>query len=196
MSKFLYILDNGHGNNTYIKGINAYRKSKVWNDGTRLLEFEFTRNVVKYLSFMLRQENIDCNILVPEQIDIFLTERCRRANVLSTTKSSLLISIHSNYFTDEKVSGFETHYYSEKGKGFAQTFQDQLQILGNNRGLKQSEYYILKHTQMPSILTENGFYSNEKECKKLLTQEFQYQIAEAHFKAIKIIEYTNQELFN
>ena len=44
---------------------------------------------------------------------------------------------------------------------------------------------------MPAILTENGFYSNDKECSKMLTPEFQYKIAEQHFEAIRHIEYIN-----
>lgn len=188
MSKFLYILDNGHGADT--KG----KRSPVWKDGTQLLEFEFNRNVVKYLSFMLKQAKIRNIVNVTEENDISLSERCKRANnSLKDGDNAIFISIHSNAFKNEKVNGFEVHYYTQDN--LAQVFQDQLKVLGNDRGIKKSNFYVLKHTTMPAILTENGFYTNEEECKRLLTPEFQYKIAEAHFKAIKIIEYTNEELY-
>ena len=182
MTNYLYILDNGHGEETKEK------ESPVWNDGTQLLEYEFNRNIVKYLSYMLRQNNIDFEILVPEQNDISLSERVKRANKLEQERDTILISIHSNQFTSNKVYGFETHYYSSNGKDVAEIFQKHLGTLGKDRGLKQSNFYIIKNTSMPAVLTENGFYSNEKECKKLMNPDFQYKKAEQHYKAIKEIE--------
>lgn len=182
MSKYLYILDNGHGIETLKK------QSPVWNDGSLLMEYEFNRNIVKYLSFMLRQSKIECEVLVPELKDITLIERCNRANKLGIKRDCLYISVHGNKFTDPRVHGFETHYKSESGKFFAEIFQRYIGKLGKNRGIKQSNFKVLRSTAMPAILTENGFYSNEKECKKMLTSEFQYEIASQHLKAIKKIE--------
>ena len=187
MSKYLYILDNGHGLNTYIKGLNPYRKSKIWKDGTQLFEYQFNRDIVKYLSFMLRENYIDYEILVPELRDIPLRERVQRANELAKNKDSILISIHSNHFVSESVYGFETHYY-KTGLKIAEIFQKYTGQLSKDRGIKQSNFYIIKNTSMPAILTENGFYSNEKECKDLLNSQFQYDIAEQHFRAILEIE--------
>ena len=182
MSKYLYILDNGHGNDT--KG----KRSPLWGNGTQLLEYDFNRGIVKYLSFMLRQHKIDCEILVPELNDISLKERVKRANELAKKRESILISVHGNAFGDERVNGFETHCYSDAGSEIAKVFQKRIGKLGNNRGVKYSNFYILKHTSMPAILTENGFYSNEIECKKMLTNEFQYEIANEHLTAILKIE--------
>lgn len=192
MSKFTYILDNGHGEDTYIKGLNPYRKSEIWKDGSQLFEYEFTRSIVKYLSFMLRQHKIDYEILVPESKDIPIkSERSKRANNLAENKECVLISIHSNWFKKSNVHGFETHYISEKGKQIADIFQKHIGKLGKDRGIKKSGYAILKYPKCISVLTENGFYSNEKECKKLLTNDFQYEIAQAHFRAILEIENNN-----
>ena len=81
MSKYTYILDNGHGKDTFIKSdkLNPYRKSKVFEDGSQFFEYEFARNVVKYLSFMLRQNRIECFTLVPGLNDISVKERVKIA---------------------------------------------------------------------------------------------------------------------
>jgi len=181
MSKYKYILDNGHGLNTVKK------ESKVWKDGTQLKEYLFNRDIVKLLSFMLKDDNIDFEILVPELKDISLSERVKRANNLGKNRESILISVHGNQFTDPKVFGIETHYY-KAGKEIAEIFQDKLKVLSKNRGIKQSDFYIIKHTSMPAILTENGFYSNRDECREMLSKDFQYEIALQHYKAIKEIE--------
>lgn len=44
---------------------------------------------------------------------------------------------------------------------------------------------ITKYTAMPAILTENGFYTNPKQCIKMLEDETIIRIAEAHIKGIK-----------
>ena len=197
MSKYLYILDNGHGLNTYIKGLNPYRKSEIWKDGIQLFEYQVTRSVVKFLSFMLRESKIDFEILVPELKDIPIRkERIPRIIDSSKSKKPIVISIHSNWFKDPKVHGFETHYHSEGSKKIAEIFQKYIGSCGRDRGVKKSNYAIIKYPSIkpyliPSILTENGFYSNEKECKKLLDPEFQYEIAEQHFRAILKIENNN-----
>jgi N-acetylmuramoyl-L-alanine amidase len=189
MSKYHYILNNGHGNDTYVKSdkLNPYRMSEIFKDGTQLKEYEVTRNVVKYLSFMLRQDRIDCTTLVPELNDISIRERVRRANLIP---NSIYLSIHFDWFIDKRVHGFTTHYKSEKGKKLALVFQKHTGELGRDRGVKQSNFMELRLTNMPAILTENGFYSNEKEAKKLMDNDFQYEIAYQHYKAIKELEIT------
>jgi N-acetylmuramoyl-L-alanine amidase len=186
----MYILDAGHGIDTYIEGLNPYRKSEVWADGSQLLEYEFTRNVVSYLSYMLREAGIKYHVLIDTEKDVSLSDRIKKANEFG--KDSVFISVHSNWYINPTVHGLETHYYSA-GLNIAKTFQKHLGKLGRDRGVKKSSFSVIKKTIMPAILTENGFYSNEKECKKLLTPEFQYKIAEAHFMAIKEIE-TNKNL--
>ncbi|NJL77353.1 MAG: N-acetylmuramoyl-L-alanine amidase [Saprospiraceae bacterium] len=60
-----------------------------------------------------------------------------------------------------------------------------------NRGLKSTELrqlYVLKYTNMPSVLTENGFFNNEQEVKKLMRDEIRQAIADAHVAAIMEIE--------
>ena len=53
---------------------------------------------------------------------------------------------------------------------------------------KERNFYVLKHTKMPAILTENFFMDNERECKQyLMTNEGRDRIAQYHVKAIQKI---------
>ena len=46
-------------------------------------------------------------------------------------------------------------------------------------------YYILKKTEVPTVIVECGFLSNHKEAEKLSDEAYQGKIAEAVVKGIK-----------
>lgn len=187
MSKYLYLIDNGHGIGTKNK------ESIIFKDGAQLKEYLFNRGVAKFLSFMLRQSKIDYEILVPELKDIPIKKgRVVRADEFAKQRECILISIHSDqYFDDTSVNGFATYYISEKGKQIAKVFQKHLGKLGRNRGVKKANFGILRLPKCVAVLTENGFYSNEIECRKLMNPDFQFDIANAHLQAIKELETLN-----
>jgi N-acetylmuramoyl-L-alanine amidase len=55
----------------------------------------------------------------------------------------------------------------------------------NNKGVKQAPFYVLLGAQMPAILVEAGFISNPRECKRLLTAEYQDHICRAIINGIR-----------
>ena len=64
------LIDNGHGRET---------PGKRSPDG-RLLEYAYTRSVARRIVSALTAQGYDAELLVPEQEDISLQERCRRVN--------------------------------------------------------------------------------------------------------------------
>ncbi|MEN8137783.1 MAG: N-acetylmuramoyl-L-alanine amidase [Bacteroidota bacterium] len=54
-----------------------------------------------------------------------------------------------------------------------------------NRGVKQAGFWVLAQTYMPSILTELGFLSNDKDAKLLMSESGQNKIANSLFQAFK-----------
>ena len=46
-----------------------------------------------------------------------------------------------------------------------------------NRGIKQAPFYVLIGTQMLSILVEVSFLSNPNECQRLMTEQYQTDLA-------------------
>lgn len=65
-------------------------------DGSQLLEWEFNRDIVRRIAAMLKAEGIKFEILVPEDNDVSLPERCRRANVIHADcgNNAVLFSVH------------------------------------------------------------------------------------------------------
>lgn len=64
------LIDNGHGRDT------AGKRSP---DG-RILEWSYNREIAARVVAGLRNLNLDADLLVPEDEDISLKERCRRVN--------------------------------------------------------------------------------------------------------------------
>ena len=157
MSKYLYIIDNGHGIDTNDK------ESPFFINGEKFYEYAFNRSVAKFLSFELKSKHIDYHLLVPEEKNIYLKERVLRANKLQSKRKCILISIHADKLNSApEANGISVFYKSNKGKALACIFQNCLinSLRLKDRGIREANYYILKYTSMPSVLTENGFIPN------------------------------------
>ena len=101
------------------------------------------------------------------------------------------MSIHQNSYTEEYVCGPQVFYYetSQKGKELAQTLQEALNQkldIARPREIKANNtYYILKKTQIPTVIAECGFLSNTEEAEKLISEKYQEQVAEAICEGIR-----------
>jgi len=74
------------------------------------------------------------------------------------------ISIHRNAFMPEVAKGVEVYIYknaSKKARDLAERVEKSLVKLGfKSRGVKLSNFYVLKNTRAPAILIEVGFIDN------------------------------------
>lgn len=185
------ILDNGHGQDTLGK------RSPKWEDNSQLFEWEFNRDVVRRISEILKKESIPFSILVPEAYDVLLRERCRRVNAIyAKNKEAYLISIHANagggtgwecYTTpgetkSDKIATIICDLAKQAFPGEKMRFD-----YADKDPDKESQFYILKNTNCPAILTENFFMDNEKDCKFIMSNNGRQLIAELHAAAIKKI---------
>lgn len=106
-----------------------------------------------------------------------------RKDLIQGSDCEIFISIHLNSFTESKYSGAQT-FYSKKvpdSQKLAYILQDELKNVLNkeNNRLPEitEEIFILSEMDIPSVLVEAGFLSNEKEAKLLNTSEYQEKIA-------------------
>ena len=154
-----------------------------------LREYEFNRDVAKRLKKHLERHGVktmfSCDLDTPK--DISLSERCKTAN---NAKADLFVSIHANAFGTawNDANGWEIFYCkgSSRGKILAECIQkESIPFLSlRNRGIKTDGLYVTKHTKMPAVLVEHGFYSNYSEMQLLLSDEFREKCAVADAKGI------------
>lgn len=177
------LLDNGHGSDT------PGKRSPVWPDGRQLLEWEFNRDVVARIARRLDEAGIACQRLVPEDTDIALAERCRRANRLARESHCLLVSVHANAGGG---SGGEVFTFpgAVRSRQYAQAFESTWPLVFPDlrfRGCKEARFAILRDTLCPALLTECLFMDNERDCRILLSPEGREQIARWHLLALQRI---------
>ena len=107
-----------------------------------------------------------------------------RVKLITDTNPVMTISIHQNSYHEENVFGAQVFYYqtSTEGEKAAGIIQDALQKVNpdNTKKIKANNtYYILKKTEVPTVIVECGFLSNYKEAQKLVTEDYQKSVAEA-----------------
>ena len=191
------ILDNGHGANT---------PGKCSPDKS-LLEYKWAREMVDLIIKELSKLGINAVKLVPEDTDISLKERVRRANKIynDTNKKAILISVHCN------ASGCDGKWHNATGWGvfisknassnskrLAQLLYKEAKKNGlqGNRSVPKEEYWVqslamCRDTNCPAVLTENMFQDNKEDMAFLLSDEGKKKLASVHVQGI--LNYMNSE---
>lgn len=116
-------------------------------------------------------------------------ELAARVTVAERAQADIFVSIHLNSFSSSDVGGVETYYCqgSFAGERLANRVQKSLtmQFDLQDRGVKTANFYVLKHSSMPTILTELAFISNPQEERLLTSTEEQKKFARAIVDGIK-----------
>ena len=191
----MVILDNGHGVNTPGK----------CSPDKKLREYAYTREIVKRIREKLEKLGVESYILVPEEEDISLKERCRRANNIyaKNIKNTFVISVHCNaagadgkWHNAKGWSVFLSQNASKKSKHLADCLADSAQSKGlkmrysiPNQSYWVQNLAICRDTHCPAVLTENLFQDNKEDVEYLLSEEGKETIAQLHVDGI--LKYIN-----
>lgn len=194
------IVDNGHGTRQYMKG------SKQSPDGS-LYEGEWAREIATMLVSRLKELGLNAHLLVPENQDISLSTRCKRANQIykENGKKGFLISIHINaagadgkWHNATGWSSWVAPKSSNNSKKLAKILYDEASKRGlkGNRSVPSEKYWvgnfaIVRDTNCPAVLTENLFQDNKKEVEYLLSPEGKKAIVDLHVDGI--LKYLNEQ---
>lgn len=174
------VLDPGHGGRNQNVGLNGYHEAEFALDIAKRVApvLENAGHQVK----LTRTEDVDfCTGAFKERDD--LQARC---DIAEAFKADFYLSIHSNASDNPSANGTETYCYRFGGKGetFARAIQEHLTFrLGTfDRGVKTAEFYVLRNTSMPAVLTEVAFHTNQGDVQIL--NEKRSEIAQAIAEAI------------
>lgn len=215
MGKYLWLLDPGHGGIINEIYQTQGKRSPIYNDnGDQLYEGEFNRDIVKRI-IKLCGNNIDTFNLVDTQMDLPLRERTDLANEIfrkhyqTDHKPCIYLSIHANAYTPENKLVFNTAHgwevYTAKGETLsdkiATQFFDEMKKMFPNQTFrcdysdhdpdKEEDFFVLRKSAMPAVLTENFFMTNRDDLNILTSTEDRNRIAEAHFNAMVEVERKN-----
>ena len=181
------LIDNGHGVNT---------PGKCSPDG-RLREYAYAREIAERLEKALKECGVEAIRITPEEYDVSLSERCRRANKYGS-KGVVLVSIHCNAAgADGKwhdAHGWAA-YVSKNASVNSKTLARCLIQAAKDKGLSVREYAhqapywtqnlaICRDTKCPAVLTENLFQDNKADVDYLLSEEGKQAIVAVHIQGI------------
>lgn len=107
-----------------------------------------------------------------------------RLNIVNADTSNVLISIHQNNFESSKYSGAQVFYSKNNplsrdlANSMRLAFVESLQP-ENKREIKPAgkNIYILHKANVPAVIVECGFLSNDEETKKLIDESYQEKTA-------------------
>jgi len=201
MSRYTWLLDPGHGG--IINGVyqTAGKRSPKFPDGKVLYEGVFNRDVVGRIIKLCQDNDIDNINLVDTNEDMSLRHRVTKANLFhKENRNSIYVSVHANAFGNGKdfnsaggICSFH-HHKSRSGKKLAEILQPHLAaktgfkdrgVIANDRW---ANFYVLRKTWMPAVLSENGFMTNLANAEALMTCCVRQKIAQAHFAMIQKVE--------
>lgn len=197
LGRYTWCINRAHG------ALQAGKRSPVRSEtGRRFLEWEWADKIVDLIIEQLEEIGVSYFEVVPEaNVGQFLRGRVDRANNHVAPLPKVYLSVHANagpapdLDTWSSAAGTETWCYhqSAKGRKMADIFQRKLVAATGfkDRGVRsrpEGQFYELRATHMPSVLTEAGFYNNVTECRQLTDPAVMQRIADAHVEAILEIE--------
>lgn len=177
----IIVVDPGHGgNDAGAIGPNNIVEKNV----TLAIAHDLQELLSKDGATVIMTRTSDRNVANGEASDI--EELQARANIANQANADLFISIHTDSFAEEG-SGTTTYFSSGSDSSLAHFVQSSMvsQLKLYDRGSLPSDYYVLRHTNMPAILTEAAFISNPEEEKLLAKRDFKKKVAAGIYNGIK-----------
>lgn len=183
----LVVLDPGHGGRD---------PGKVGAQG----EQEKDINLAISLKVKERLEKDGVEVVMTREKDVMLADEDasnkkledlnNRISIINERQPAVAVSIHQNSYSDASVKGAQVFYFthSDKGKQAAEAMQKELLEFDqeNTRKIKANDtYYLLKKTEVPTVIVECGFLSCPEEAALLTDEAYQKKLAEAIAKGIE-----------
>ena len=109
-----------------------------------------------------------------------------RVDIAEKNKADLFVSVYANSNPNTSIAGAMTFYPQNKSPKLAQAVQTSLvtQTQAVDKGVSPATFYVLRNTNMPSILVETGFLTNSREAAQLAAAPYQEKVAEGIFSGI------------
>lgn len=179
--EYTVVLDAGHGSSDSGKvGINGVLEKDI--------NLSISKKTKKYLEEkgirVVMTRGKDESLAEGENGNRKVQYMKARVKRINDTKPDLAVSIHQNSYHEESIHGAQVFYYehSESGEKDARILQEALLAVDpdNTRQVKaNTTYYLLKRTEVPILIVECGFLSNQEEAEKLASEDYQKELAKA-----------------
>lgn len=197
----LVVIDPGHGGEDGGAVATA-------TDGNEILEKDLNLKISLYLKEFLLSAGYTVEMTRTEDVSINdegietlksrkISDMHNRLAMYNGNEENIVISIHQNKFTQEKYSGTQVFYSPNNRESSVLADSIRHSVTGmlqpdNTRETKSADksIYLLWNSEVPTVIVECGFLSNNNELARLQTDEYQRQMAFSIFCGF--LEYNNQ----
>lgn len=165
VQNILIVIDPGHGGHDV--GTQSISNPRYQEKSLNLATAQFVK------AFLIQR---GYQVFMTRENDTFIS-LAKRAEMANEKKPSLFVSIHYNSAPSAAAKGVEVYFYQSKenkartlkSKQLAQTILKQIVAFtkAKSRGVKQGNYAVIRETNMPAVLVEGGFVTNEEELQNL-----------------------------
>lgn len=190
VSNHTIILDAGHG----LPDGGASSSSGI-------IESEINLKIVLKLQKLLEASNCTVVLTRSDENGIYeadantirkqkISDMENRVKIANESEAEIFISIHQNKIQKSQYSGYQTFYKNndKESNNIARSIQDSLNSIlkkDNTRTIKSiSGIYLTKNVEIPLVIVECGFLSNEEEANLLESDDYQDKLAFSIFIGI------------
>ncbi|MFV8466617.1 N-acetylmuramoyl-L-alanine amidase family protein [Flavobacterium sp. LB1P62] len=167
--KINIVIDASHGGNDFGVISNSISEKQIVEQVTKKIK-SLNSNVVIHLT---------------RSDDTFLSYE-ERTDFINKIKPDFVLSLHVNSSLNNKTSGLEFYVaketeFFEKSSEIAGRLHDKFSKDTNLKiaGIKTGPFYILKRSEVPAVIVELGYLTNENDKKYLIDDKEQNKIAKS-----------------
>lgn len=171
----LIIIDPGHGGED--RGTESPFKPSYQEKSLTLTTSRMVRDFLKQMGYQTQMTRDD---------DTFIPLKMR-ASMANEAKPALFVSVHYNSAPSKEANGIEIFYYKSEtdkertaaSKKLASTILSKVieRTQAKSRGVKAANFAVIRETDMPAILIEGGFLTNQEEMQKIKDPAYIKQLA-------------------
>ena len=144
--------------------------------GQRVAEKVMALDTARRLEILLREAGF--RTIMTRRDDTFVSLPGRVA-IANAQRNAIFISIHYNAAPRAEAEGFETYYYSKRSAKLAAACYSRIVQAwwGTRRGLRTRGFFVIRKTNIPSVLVEPGFLTNPREAGLISRPEVRQRVA-------------------
>lgn len=189
--EYKIVVDAGHGNpdGGAVSSDGIEEASLNLQVALKLKEM-LEENGYKVVMTRTNEENIADSDKQNSIKEIKVSDLSNRVKIANESKADFMVSIHMNKYSDSKYWGWQTFYSknSENGKELATIIQNSISknIDRENKrvALPIEGIKIVDKTNIPVVIVECGFLSNQDDLNLLQTDAYQTAIVKGIFEGI------------
>lgn len=160
------VIDAGHG---------GYDRGGI--PGQRVSEKDMTLDVARRLRSVLAASGY--RVVMTRDSDVFVPLGTRTA-IANSNRNAIFVSVHFNSAPRSSAGGIETYFYNRQSLALASAIHHYVAggAPSENRGVRRRGYFVLRRTNMPSVLVECGFLTSPTEAAYVQNASYRQKLAE------------------